>query len=349
MVGIHEWSPTRRLIVIGLALAMLMSFAAAVNARPANADVPDPVVRLAGENRFDTAAQLSARGYPAGAAVAYVATGRDFPDALAAGPAAGFEGGPLLLTERTSLPGATAAEIARLAGLGMDRIVIVGGTGAVSASVEAALGTYVTTVERVSGANRYSTAANVSHAVFDDADTVVLAVGNNFPDALGAGPLAIELGAPILLTETAALPSETIDELAYQDPTDVIIVGGTAVVSQDVEDALMVSGYNVIRLAGANRFETAKEIAGGNPSVVTGGVVYVAVGDNYPDALGSGPAASEEDAPLLLVNTDDIPQPTVTALNTLQPSQIVIVGGTAVVSDAVAALLEGYVVTPPLP
>jgi putative cell wall-binding protein len=339
----------RRLIVIGLALSMLMSFAAAVNARPADAVVPDPVVRLAGANRFDTAAQLSARGYADGAAVAYIATGRDFPDALAAGPAAGFEGGPLLLTEKSSLPGATAAEIARLAGLGLDRIVIVGGEGAVSAGVEAALGTYVTTVERVSGTNRYSTAANVSNAVFTDADTVVLAVGNNFPDALGAGPLAIKLGAPILLTDTAALPAETVAELAFQNPSDVIIVGGTAVVSQDVEDALILSGYNVIRLAGANRFETAKEISDfRNPAPADlYGVVYVAVGNNYPDALGSGPVANVDDAPLLLVNTDDIPQPTATELNRLQPSQIVIVGGTAVVSDAVAALLAGYVVTPP--
>ncbi len=96
------------------------------------------------------------------------------------------------------------------------------------------------------------------------------------------------------------------------------------------------------RLAGANRYATAAAVSA---DTVPGGAsrVYVAVGDNFPDALGGGPAGGVNDAPILLVLKDSIPGPTATELNRLNPSEIVILGGTGVVSDTVMNLLGGYV------
>lgn len=104
--------------------------------------------------------------------VVYVATGENFPDALGAGPAAAMAKGPILLVTQNSIPGPTGAELNRLA---PDKIVIVGGTAVISASVEASLAAYAGTVERIAGANRYDTAAKLSAATYPlsfDADTL---------------------------------------------------------------------------------------------------------------------------------------------------------------------------------
>ena len=104
--------------------------------------------------------------------VVYVATGENFPDALGAGPAAAIVKGPILLVSLNAIPGETAAELTRLA---PDKIIIVGGTAVVSASVESGLAAYAGTVERIAGANRYDTAAKLSAATYPatiDADTL---------------------------------------------------------------------------------------------------------------------------------------------------------------------------------
>jgi hypothetical protein len=129
------------------------------------------VPRLAGTDRFATAAAVSASAYPSGVPVVYIATGTNFPDALAAGPAARTEGGPLLLVTRTDVPGATATELQRLK---PGRIVVVGGTGVISDTVISKLRSYTAgTVTRRAGADRFATAASISRAVFTGGSSVV--------------------------------------------------------------------------------------------------------------------------------------------------------------------------------
>jgi putative cell wall-binding protein len=125
--------------------------------------------------------------------------------------------------------------------------------------------------------------------------------------------------------------------------TDVIIVGGTAAVSQGVQDAVEADGFNVTRVAGPTRYETAAEIASEIGSVgQVGGLdtAIIASGANFPDALAGGPVAYAEGLPLLLVQPDSIPSATESALTDLGVEQVVILGGTAAVSDAVQADLE---------
>ena len=109
-----------------------------------------------------TAARSADAAAP-GEQVVYVATGENFPDALGAAPAAALGRAPILLVAKDSIPTATADELMRL---DPDRIVIVGGTGVISAAVEAALGAYAPTVDRIAGADRYQTAAEISKATF---------------------------------------------------------------------------------------------------------------------------------------------------------------------------------------
>ena len=94
------------------------------------------VTRLGGTDRYATAVAVSAATYRPGVSVVYLATGTGFADALAGAPAAGMQAGPVLLVTPTSIPAVVAAELTRLHPA---RIVILGGTGAVSAAVQTAI------------------------------------------------------------------------------------------------------------------------------------------------------------------------------------------------------------------
>jgi putative cell wall-binding protein len=121
-----------------------------------------------------------------------------------------------------------------------------------------------------------------------------------------------------------------------------VIVGGTAVVGSAVESQL--AGYTsggVTRLAGNNRYATAAAISRSkfSPGVP---VVHISTGLNFPDALAGSPAAALNGGPILLVEPNAIPGATAAELTRLKPHSIVILGGSAVVSDQVKADLAQY-------
>ena len=93
-----------------------------------------------------------------------------------------------------------------------------------------------------------------------DVRIVYVATGENFPDALGAGPAAASFQAPILLVGKNSIPEPTRVELQRLKPDEIVIAGGTAVISPSVEAQLGAYANAVTRLAGANRYETAAEI-----------------------------------------------------------------------------------------
>jgi len=205
----------------------------------------------------------------------------------------------------------------------------------------------VPSVVRYSGSNRFGTAADVSVNDFSDAgsvDTVFLAVGNNFPDALAGAAVAGKLGAPLLLVNTGApIPGETLAELNRLEPATIVILGGTAVISDAVETELEGLGFapTVVRLAGANRYATAVEISKyGFPVDGSAVEVLVATGTGFPDALAGGPAAVALGGPVLLTDPNGLSGEVADEIERLAPDRIVVLGGTAVVSAGVVAQLE---------
>jgi putative cell wall-binding protein len=296
-----------------------------------------PVDRLAGGNRYATAAAISSWAYPGGAAVVYVATGSNFPDALGGGSAAAAEGGPLLLVARNFIPAETAAEMSRLS---PSRVVVLGGTGAVSSGVASNLGVYGT-VERRAGADRYSTAVEVSKGAFSSSSIAYISTGMAFPDAMVAGAAAANAGAPLLLVPTDNVPDAVLDELTRLGVDQVVVVGGPAAVSGAAFAQLQTGGRTVTRLAGSDRFSSAAALSANtfSPGV---SIVFVAVGTNYPDALAGAAASAIAAGPVLLVQTSAIPSPTASELSRLGPSQILVLGGSAVVSVVVASQLAAF-------
>ena len=300
------------------------------------------VSRVSGADRYATAAALSAETFAPGVPAVLVATGENYPDALAGAAAAAAWDGPVLLVRRTSIPQPVAAELDRL---DPGRILVLGGPGVISDAVAGALGAYTAGgVTRLAGADRYETSALVSAATFAAGPgAAIIATGENYADALGAGAIAAAWNGPVLLVRGGSIPPAVTAELQRLNPGRILVLGGPAVVSDAVAAALDAHTTGpVVRLAGADRYGTSA--AASTYTFGTGvPVAYVATGQNFPDALAGSAAAGHEGGPLLIVRGGSIPDPVAAELDRLDPARIVVLGGSAVVSDAVAAALAGYV------
>ena len=197
------------------------------------------VRRIAGENRYETAALIGAE-YGTAETV-FVATGQGdmatglaLADALTAASVAGSQGAPVLLTRTGTLPAATAEVISDL---GATQIVVVGGPDAVSDDVLSQLNAIAPT-ERVAGDDRYTTAAALTAGYGTDGDVLYVASGVNFPDALAGSSLTGSAAAPLLLTRDDHLPAATAEEILRLSPQGITIFGGPDAVDTDVEAAL---------------------------------------------------------------------------------------------------------------
>ncbi len=202
------------------------------------------VERIEGADRYVTADKIAQRvifekGYYDG--VAFVATGGNYPDALAAAPLAAANGWPLFLSSPTQglSPGTKTAMAA------VTHAVLLGGTGAVPASVETYLDDELGAgaVERLSGADRYATAVDVASYGVTDAglgwNRVGLTTGEKFPDALAGGVLQGRAGSVMLLTKSATLSPAAQDALTTNSAaiTTITFYGGPSALSQTVRDA----------------------------------------------------------------------------------------------------------------
>ncbi len=306
---------------------------------PGALQAPSSVTRVGGGDSYASTAAISAATFAPGVPVVYVATGLDFPDALAGSAVAGPQGGPILLVSMDSIPASTAAELARLQ---PQQIVILGGTGVVSDAVASALGAYTSgTVTRLAGPNRYATAAAVGAATYGPGVPVVyVATGLNFPDALTGAAVAGFQDGPVLLVSTNSIPTVTAVELARLAPQRIVILGGTGVVSDAVASTLgAYTSGTVTRLAGRDRYATAAAISAATfaPGVP---VVYVATGLDFPDALAGSAVAGSQGAPVLLVSTNSIPAATAAELTRLRPAKVVLLGSASSVSEAVRIQLQ---------
>ena len=192
-------------------------------------------------------------------------------------------------------------------------------------------------VGRVGGADRVATAIALSSRRAS-ADTVVLATGSAYPDALTGSPLAATLDAPLLLTTAPRLEANVAAEITRLGADRVIVLGGTSAVPAGVEQDLLSLGLAVDRLAGEDRFATAGLVA---DTIGIGDVVVLAEGANndpargWPDAVTGSGLAAGLDVPILLTTVDVMPFPTAERL--LDVEEVLLVGGEAAVSATIAA------------
>lgn len=301
-------------------------------------------------DRYGTAAEI-ARLYPDGVDTVYLGRGDSYFDALAGASAASKgivptkpgepavpegEAAPVLLVKTGSIPDITQTVLDEL---DPTNIVILGGPGAISGTVESNLeATTNATVRRIGGNDRYETAALIA-AEFGSSDTVYVATGElgGFPDALAGSALAGSEGAPVLLTEEDDAPDVVVSTIKELGATEVVVLGGPNAI--DGETFTQLGGTK--RLAGTNRYETAVEIskAFGYGDGNDAPAAYVATGQNFPDALAGSTLAGAQDSPIILVKgpdaRDEVPDEIADELDRISPNQVFILGGTNAVSQDV--------------
>ena len=301
------------------------------------------VFRIGGADRYEVAANAVSSVFDPGIPVVYVASGEKYPDALSAGPAAAHRNGALLLVSRDTLPESTRDELVRLE---PERIVVVGGQASVSESVYRQLASLTPAIERIGGADRYEVSRRVVASAFcgspsgtgcagGGASSVFVATGENFPDALSAGPAAAhEQGAILLVPGSGTrLDGVTTQLLSRLGAESISITGGPNSVSPALERALRGVVPDVIRFSGADRFEVAAAVS---EAVFEGSeTAFVASGAVFPDALSGGPVAARVDAPVLLVRGECVPVVAADEIVRLNPVDIVLLGGPATLGPGV--------------
>jgi N-acetylmuramoyl-L-alanine amidase len=288
--------------------------------------------RIQGADRFEVAVNISNKGWPTGATTVVIVNYNAYADALAATPFAYKENGPILLTHPTSLTNATKFELQRLK---PQNVIIVGGVGSVSGTVFNAIKSLgIPNVTRISGVDRFEVAYNIAKAM-PASDKIIMAYGLNFPDALAIAPYAARNGYPILLTNSADLPTKTKAALSIRNAKGSIVVGGEASVSANVFKQLPFP----IRIGGKDRYEVATNIV--RTLNLNTNTAIVATGLTFADALTGSVLAAKMDAPILLTNPTSLPVVTKTLISEKNISNFLFLGGLASVSQNVVSQISG--------
>jgi putative cell wall-binding protein len=351
-LSIRTKRSTKRSVAALVAATLIASVLALVSA-PASATATVTQKRLSGLDRYATASAVAEYTYGT-STKAIIASGDNYADALTGSALSGAIASPLLLTAKDALPAVTAAALGRMMGTNKT-VYVLGGEAAVSAGVVTTLTGLGYVVTRVSGADRYATAAAVAAKIvslstigsLNGKVTCILASGQGYADALSAGPLAHNNIMPILLTEPGTLTAATSAAITANGCKQMMIVGGESAVSAAVATAAdALTGVNVIRVSGADRYATSVAIADKAwASLATGGLAWakthiaIARGDSYADGLAASQlGAKTAVTPLLLVQADMVP--TVVAASILAKAttlaHIRVVGGLTAIPATVA-------------
>lgn len=223
---------------------------------------------------------------------------------------------------------------AGLAGLATTALVI--GASAYGITTASADSTFA--FDRVAGPTRFDTSVEAAKK-YGNSTNVILANGTkgHYPDALTANYLSGIKNAPVLLTRKDSTPTVVSDYLKSSGVTSVTIIGGDDAVSAQQASDLTSAGYTVNRLQGATRFDTAKAVIGQGGSGHD--TALLATGQGFADAVAAGPLSYASDLPLAITKTNSLPQSTADALKAAGVTQVIVVGGTNAVGDAVIGQL----------
>ncbi|MBE6066889.1 MAG: cell wall-binding repeat-containing protein [Clostridium lundense] len=191
--------------------------------------------------------------------------------------------------------------------------------------------------KRLSGKNRYETGAKIATEGWATSDYAVIASGEGFADALCAAPLAKKYNAPILLTGKDIVDSNTKSQLQRLNVKNVFIIGGTGVVSDNVDSEIRDIGIETTRIYGKDRFETSVEVA---KMLGDFKEIFVTNGLGFADALSIAPVAAQKGVPILLTNKAYLPHKVKELLLNENYEETHIIGGEGTVDNKVASELK---------
>ena len=274
--------------------------------------------RVAGADRIQTSVEVSKKYYKSAETV-IVANYEKFADSLSASALSKALKAPILLVKKDQLDSVVAQEIKRL---GAKNVIVIGGEKSVD-KAKNSLSKY--NLQTIAGSDRYETSAKIAQEIIKLTGTkkAVIASGEVFADALTVAPLANKNNMPILLVQQDRIPEEAKEVLKQIE--EVIIVGGEKTISKEVENKLP----NSTRIAGANRYETAKKIY--EYGFKDRSEVNIANGTTAADSLVIGSI----DCPILLAEANEIPEATKQAIKESKNKKVNVFGGENSINESV--------------
>ncbi|BAG08873.1 leucine-rich repeat protein [Finegoldia magna] len=274
--------------------------------------------RVAGADRINTAVEVSKKYYKSAETV-IIANYEKFADSLSASALSKALKAPILLVKKDQLDSVVAQEIKRL---GAKNVVVIGGEQSVD-EAKNSLSKY--NVQTIAGSDRYETSAKIAQEIIKRTGTTqaVIASGETFADALTVAPLANKNNMPILLVQPNNIPKATQEVL--KQINKAIIVGGEKTISKEVANKLP----NATRIAGANRYETAKKIY--EYGFKDRSEVNIANGTNFADSLVIGSI----DCPILLAESNEVPESTKQAIKDSKFEKVNVFGGENSIDESV--------------
>ncbi|HHV64191.1 MAG TPA: SH3 domain-containing protein [Peptococcaceae bacterium] len=290
--------------------------------------------RIFGQDRIETAVKIAQKGWTAATTV-ILCEFDDYPDSIAAAPFAASLDAPILLTRGDKIDQRVVGELRRLT---PQKVVLLGGNSRLTPAIEQELEEMALSWERIGGGNRYETSVLLARRLYSD--SLIIANGDNFPDALSAASYAGIRQVPIVLT-SKILPPAVEDYILETQPHNLIVIGGEEAVP--TESLVKVGLNSFTRLGGQNRYETNAKVVDYMQEVVQSADQFVASGENFPDAVSGTVLAAKFKVPLLLTAKNDIP-PAVYSLMRyhmkVEPSPVNVSSGQGIVTTPVGLNLR---------
>lgn len=301
------------------------------------------ISRLYGENRYETSVNISNKFSQDKIDNIIIASGNDFPDALAGSVLSKKLNAPILLVDKTPDENLNSINYIKNHLTSNGTIYVLGGKGSVN---EIYINYFKTTgynVKRLGGATRFETNKSIVNFLNVKKGTpLVLVNGYGFADALSVSSIAASKGYPILMSDANNLPTEIVEVVNNIQPSKVFIVGGEGSLSSSIIDQIKnvvpSLGINIVRIGGISRYETSLNVC--KYFNLDRDTALIANGENFPDALSGSALAAKLNAPIILTDGSNI----ITQkryLDSMNYSNLILLGGKSAVSEAAENILKG--------
>ncbi|MFN2102067.1 cell wall-binding repeat-containing protein [Finegoldia dalianensis] len=297
------------------------------------------VQRISGENRVQTSIEVSKKMFKEGTNKVVLANQDNYSDVLTAAPFAKANNASLLYVSSNSISKEVMSEIARLKA---KEITIIGGEKSVNEGLKKELEKRNFKVDRLSGADRYKTSAQIaSKLITDKTTTLEIASGENYADALSLNNAAEKDKAPILLVRVNAIDKSVEDVIKSSKASLINIAGGEKSVSEITKANIKkISNAAVNRMGGSDRYETSILLAKYSGAKK---VVVVTSGENFADALIAAPFSAKQKGAILLTNKDKLGQNAEQFIKDTKFNKSYVIGGEKSVSEDVINQLTSII------
>ncbi len=265
-----------------------------------------PIRNLRGNERYDTAVEVSKEGWKNGSESVVLTNGNSVVDGVTATPLATSKDAPILLTEKGKIPEATKVELKRL---NPKNIVVIGGNTVVNESVLNELNTILPSskIKRIGGIDRYETSLLIAKEITSPINKVYVTGGYGEADSLSIASKAGEEKQPIILSEKENINNDTFNWLKTKNLQDAYFIGGSQVLSDKVIEKInSITSNNVSnnRIFGEDRQETNAKVIEKFYTDSKYSSVLVTKSNPLIDALSAGPLAAKLKSPIVILGNE---------------------------------------------